>query len=85
MTQWRRLRLRARLGQESLVGGLMRAVACWGCGSWPNPPCRTFSGWWVILPWRLGTVHESTDTLAVRRNSGPGHEKAADAGLGFLL
>ena len=54
----------------------MRAVACWGYGS--------FSGWWVILPWRLGTVHESTDTLAVRRNSGPGHEKAADAGLGFL-
>ena len=35
--------------------------------------------WWVILPWRLGAVQ------AVRRNSGSGHEKAADAGLGPLL
>ena len=40
---------------------------------------------WVILPWRLGTVHEFTDTQAARMNSGLGHEKAADAGLGLLL
>ena len=25
-----------------------------------NSPYGTSSGWWVILPWRLGTVHEFT-------------------------
>ena len=39
------------------------------------------SDWWVILPWRLGTLHEFTGTLAFRRNSGSGHERATDAGL----
>ena len=41
--------------------------------------------WWVILPWRLGAVHEFTGTWAARTNSGSGHEEAADAGLGLLL
>ena len=27
--------------------------------SGPNPPYGASSGWWVILPWRLGAVHES--------------------------
>ena len=43
------------------------------------------SGWWVITAWRLGTVHEFSGTQAARRNSGSGHEKASDAGLGLLL
>ena len=30
-------------------------------------------------------MHEFTDTWAARRNSGSGHETAADAGLGLLL
>ena len=42
-------------------------------------------GWWAVLPRRLGTVHASTGTQATRRNSTPGHEKAADAGLGLAL
>ena len=28
-----------------------------------NPPYEAFSGWWVILPWRLGS---SLSTLALR-------------------
>ena len=32
-----------------------------------------------------GPVHVFTGTSAARRNSGPGREKAADAGLGLLL
>ena len=31
-------------------------------GPGQNPPHGTSSGWWVILPWRLGTVHEFTGT-----------------------
>ena len=42
--------------------------------SGPNPPCGTSSGSWVILPRRLGTLHEFTDTKADRRKSGSGHE-----------
>ena len=43
------------------------------------------SAWWVTLPWRLETVHEScTGTWAARRNAGPNQEMAADAGLGLL-
>ena len=42
----------------------------------------TSSGWWVILPWRLGAVHEIIGTQAARRNSGSGHETPRpDAGL----
>ena len=52
--------------------------------SGPNPSYGTCSGWWVILPWRLGAVHHFTGTQAAR-NSGPRHEKAADAGVGLLL
>ena len=37
----------------------------------------------LSFPWRLGAVHEFTK--AARRNSGSGHEKAADAGLGLVL
>ena len=37
----------------------------------PNPPYGTSSGFWVILPWRLGYEHEFTGTQAVRRNSSP--------------
>ena len=48
-------------------------------------PYETSSGWWVILPWRLGTAHEFTGTQAARRDPGSGHEKAADAGLGLSL
>ena len=48
----------------------------------PNPPCGTSSSWWVILPWRLGAVHEFTGTWTGKTNSGLRHEKAADAGLG---
>ena len=36
----------------------------------------TSSGWWAILPWRLGSEHEFTGTWAAGRNSGSGHEKA---------
>ena len=53
--------------------------------SGPNLPHGTSSGWRVILPWRLGAVHEFPGTFAARRNSGPGYEKAGDAGLGVLL
>ena len=48
-----------------------------------HPLCGTSSG--CILAWCLGAVHEFIDTWAARRNSGPGHEKAADAGLVVLL
>ena len=40
-------------------------------GSGPRPPCGASSGWWVILPRRLGTVHELAGTQAAGRNSGP--------------
>ena len=50
-----------------------------------NPPYGTSSGLWVILPWRLGAVHEFTGIQAAMRNSGSGHRKAAGAGLGLLL
>ena len=50
---------------------------------WAKPSVRGFNGGWVVLPWRLGAVHEFTK--AARRNSGSGHEKAADAGLGLVL
>ena len=53
--------------------------------SGPNPPYETTCGWWVILPWRLGVVHEFIGTWAARRNSGSGREKASDAGLSLLL
>ena len=53
--------------------------------NWPNPQYGTSSAGWVVLPWRFGIVHEFTGTWAERRNSGPGHEKAADAGLNLLL
>ena len=36
--------------------------------SGPSPLYGTSSGWWVILPWRLGTVHESIVTWAAKRN-----------------
>ena len=48
------------------------------CGE-ASPSCDlygTSSGWWVILPWRLGTMHEFTGTWAPRRNAGSWHEKA---------
>ena len=32
---------------------------------------------------RFGAVHEFTGSWAARRNSGPGHQTAADAGLGL--
>ena len=41
--------------------------------------------WWVILPWRVGAVHEFIGTWAAKRNSAPGREEVADAGLGLLL
>ena len=53
--------------------------------SGPTPPSVPSSVWWVNFPWRAGTVLEFTGTWAARRNSGPGREKAADAGLSLLL
>ena len=51
----------------------------WHGRSGPNAPYGTFSCWWVFLPWRLWSVHESTVASdAARRTSG---EKTADAGL----
>ena len=43
--------------------------------SGPNPPHGASSGWLLILPWRLGAVHEFIGTQAATRNSGSGHEK----------
>ena len=45
-----------------------------------KPPHGASSAWWVILPWRLGTVHE----FAGRRNSGSGHEKGVRCRPGSL-
>ena len=36
-----------------------------------HTPYETASGWWVILPWRLGAVHEFTGTQAAKWNSSP--------------
>ena len=36
---------------------------------------------WVILPVRLGAVHDFTGTVVARSNPGSGHEMAADAGV----
>ena len=62
-----------RAGVEDCTAGLRK------------PSVWTSSGWWAILLWHHGPVHEFTGTWAARRNAGSGHEKAADAGLGLLL
>ena len=38
-----------------------------------------------VIDFRPGAVHEFTGTKAARRKSGPGHEKAVDAGLRLFL
>ena len=53
--------------------------------SGPNPPYEASSGWWVVLLWRLGTVHESLAHRLAGGIQGLDMRHAADAGLGLLL
>ena len=54
--------------------------------SGPNPLYGTSSDWWIILPWRLGAVHESPGTEAARKNFRlRALDTAADAGLSLAL
>ena len=51
---------------------------------WAKPSVRDVLRLVAYLSWRLGAVRGLTGSQAARRNSGSGHEKAADAGLGSL-